>query len=115
MPIIYANPAFERLAGYGAADITGRICKFVQGDATDPGARAKMGRAIREGRECQVTVLNYRKDGSTYWCEVHLAPVFDRRGRVVQYVGVQTDVTDRVEARAGAARRTRPRSSPRKS
>lgn len=98
MPIIYANPAFERLTGYPAADITGRSCKFVQGVATDPEARAEMGAAIREGRECRVTVLNYRKDGTTYWCEVHLAPVFDRRGRVLQYVGVQNDVTDRVQA-----------------
>jgi diguanylate cyclase (GGDEF)-like protein/PAS domain S-box-containing protein len=98
MPIIYANPAFERLTGYGAAEITGRSCKFVQGEATDPHAKAQMGAALREGRECRVTVLNYRKDGTTYWCEVHLAPVFDRRGRVLQYVGVQNDVTDRVEA-----------------
>ena len=98
MPIIYANPAFERLTGYAATDITGRSCKFVQGDATDAIAKATMGDAIREGRECRVTILNYRRDGTPFWCEVHLAPVLDRRGRVVQYVGVQNDVTDRVEA-----------------
>ena len=98
LPIIYVNPAFEQLTGYDAAEITGRSCTFVQGDATDPRARAEMAAAIRDGRECRVTVLNYRKDGSTYWCEVHLAPVLDRRGRVVQYVGVQTDVTARVQA-----------------
>lgn len=98
MPIIYANPAFERLTGYTAAEITGRDCKFVQGDATDPSAKAAMSAAMREGRECRVTVLNYRKDGTSYWCEVHLSPVFDRRGRVLQYVGVQNDVTARVEA-----------------
>jgi diguanylate cyclase (GGDEF)-like protein/PAS domain S-box-containing protein len=110
MPIIYANPAFERLTGYPAAEITGRNCNFVQGEATDPAAAAEMGAAIREGRECRVTVLNYRKDGTTYWCEVHLAPVFSRRGRVLQYVGVQNDVTDRVEGeRALRAQRDRAR------
>ena len=98
MPIIYANPAFERLTGYAAGDIAGRDCTFVQGPGTDPAARAEMGAAIREGRECRVTVLNYRKDGTTYWCEVHLAPVLDRQGHLVQYVGVQNDVTDRVKA-----------------
>lgn len=56
------------------------------------------GAAIREGREGRAIVLNYRKDRTTYWCEVHLSPVLDRRGRVLQYVGVQNDVTDRVEA-----------------
>jgi diguanylate cyclase (GGDEF)-like protein/PAS domain S-box-containing protein len=98
MPIIYANPAFERLTGYTAAEITGRDCKFVQGDGTDPLAKAEMAAALREGRECRVTVLNYRKDGTSYWCEVHLSPVLDRRGRILQYVGVQNDVTARVEA-----------------
>ncbi len=98
MPIIYVNPAFERLTGYGADEIAGRDCKFVQGEGTDSGAIAEMGAAMREGRECRVTVLNFRKDGTTYWCDVHLAPVHDRRGRVLQYIGVQTDVTDRVEA-----------------
>jgi PAS domain S-box-containing protein len=98
MPIIYANPAFEQLTGYDAAEIIGRNCAFVQGAATDPDACATMGAAIRGGRECRVTVLNYRKDGTTYWCEVHLAPVFDGRERVLQYVGVQNDVTDQVEA-----------------
>jgi diguanylate cyclase (GGDEF)-like protein/PAS domain S-box-containing protein len=98
MPIIYANPAFERLTGYAAAEITGRDCKFVQGEGTDPRAKAEMAAAMRDGRECRVTVLNYRKDGSSYWCEVHLSPVLDRRGRILQYVGVQNDVTARVEA-----------------
>jgi diguanylate cyclase (GGDEF)-like protein/PAS domain S-box-containing protein len=98
MPIIYANPAFERLTGYNAGEIAGRDCKFVQGALTSPDTRALMSAALRENRECRVTVLNYRKDGTTYWCEVHLSPVFDRRGRVVQYIGVQNDVTDRIAA-----------------
>ena len=98
MPIIYANPAFERLTGYAVSEIVGRNCKFLQGEGTDPQETAKMGAAVRDRRECRVTVLNYRKDGSAFWCEVHLAPVYDRRGRVLQYVGVQNDVSDRVEA-----------------
>jgi diguanylate cyclase (GGDEF)-like protein len=57
-----------------------------------------MRRAIREGRECRVTLLNFRKDGAPFWCEVHLAPVCDALGHVVQYVGVQNDVSDRVRA-----------------
>lgn len=98
LPIIYVNPAFERLTGYTAAEITGNNCKFVQGPGTDPAAVREMGDAIRAGRECRVTVLNYNKAAMPYWCEVHLAPVRDSRGDVVQYVGVQNDVSDRVRA-----------------
>jgi diguanylate cyclase (GGDEF)-like protein len=57
-----------------------------------------MRNAIAEGRECRVTLLNFRRDRTPFWCEVHLAPVRDALGRVVQYVGVQNDVSDRVRA-----------------
>jgi PAS domain S-box-containing protein len=98
MPIIYANPAFERLTGYTSAEILGRDCKFVQDEETDPVTIAEMGRALRAGEECLATLRNVRKDGTAYWCDLHLSPVHDRLGRLVQYVGVQNDVTERVAA-----------------
>jgi diguanylate cyclase (GGDEF)-like protein/PAS domain S-box-containing protein len=98
MPIIYVNPAFERLTGYSSAEIMGGDCRFVQDEETDPGAIAEMGRAIRAGEDCRTTVRNVRKDRSPYWCDVHLSPVHDRFGRLVQYVGVQNDVSERVAA-----------------
>jgi diguanylate cyclase (GGDEF)-like protein/PAS domain S-box-containing protein len=98
MPVAYVNPAFERLTGWTAAAITGRNCSVLQTEETDPAAVKEMGDAIREGRECRVTVLNQRRDGSPFWCEIHLAPVRDVKGNVVQYVGVQNDATARVLA-----------------
>jgi diguanylate cyclase (GGDEF)-like protein/PAS domain S-box-containing protein len=98
LPVAYVNPAFERLTGWSAADIRGRSCNVLQGKDTDRATVHEMRLAIRAGRECRVTVLNYRKDGTPFWCEVHLAPVRDSQGHVVQYVGVQNDVTDRVHA-----------------
>lgn len=98
LPVAYINPAFERLTGWSAAEITGRSCSVLQGKDTDPAAVQEMRDAIREGRECRVTVLNLRRDGSPFWCEVHLAPVRNSQGQIVQYVGVQNDVSDRVQA-----------------
>ena len=97
-PIVYVNPAFERLTGYAAAEMVGRNCRLLQGPDTDPAAIAEMSAALREHRECRVTLLNERKDGTPFWCEIHLAPVRDESGRVVQYIGVQNDVTARVDA-----------------
>ena len=98
LPMVYMNPAFERLTGYSASELTGRSCSILQGAGTDRGAVREMGTAIREGRSCRVTVLNFRKDATPFWCEVHLSPVRDSQGRIVQYVGVQNDVSDRVNA-----------------
>jgi diguanylate cyclase (GGDEF)-like protein/PAS domain S-box-containing protein len=95
LPIAYANAAFERLTGYSRDEVTGRNCRFLHGPGTDPDAVAEMRAAIREGRHARVTVLNYRKDGTAFWNEVSLSPLFGRDGKLLQYIGFQHDVSDR--------------------
>ena len=96
-PLVYVNPAFERLSGMRAEDVLGTNCRFLQGADTDPAAVARMRSAIAQGRECRATLVNYRGDtGKPWWNEIFLSPVFDDSGRLVQYIGVQNDVTERV-------------------
>ncbi|MCZ2837576.1 diguanylate cyclase domain-containing protein [Modestobacter sp. VKM Ac-2985] len=96
-PLIYVNAAFEQLAGLSAAQVLGRNCRFLQGSDTDPGTVDRMRLAIREGAEFRTTLLNHRgPQREPWWNEIHLAPVRDSAGAVVQYIGVQTDVTARV-------------------
>ncbi|GAA4749502.1 hypothetical protein GCM10023328_35160 [Modestobacter marinus] len=98
-PLVYVNAAFEQLAGLSAAQVLGRNCRFLQGADTDPGTVDRMRLAIREGAEFRATLLNHRgAEREPWWNEIHLAPVLDATGAVVQYIGVQTDVTARVTA-----------------
>jgi PAS domain S-box-containing protein len=102
-PLVYVNPAFERLAGFAAADVLGRNCRFLQDPDTDPAAVARIRRAIEAGEECREVLLNRRDDGSTWWNECTLTPVTDATGTVVQYIGIQTDVSARVQAERALA------------
>jgi diguanylate cyclase (GGDEF)-like protein/PAS domain S-box-containing protein len=98
-PLVYVNEAFEQLAGLPREAVLGRNCRFLQGPDTDPAAVARLRLAIARGEECRETVLNVRgPDRTPWWNEIHLAPVVDADGAVVQYIGVQHDVTARVEA-----------------
>ncbi len=98
-PLIYVNDAFETLAGLSRDDVLGRNCRFLQSPDTDPAAVARIRAAIDRGEECRETVLNVRgTDKAPWWNEIHLAPVFDSDGVLVQYIGVQHDVTARVLA-----------------
>ncbi|RKS75460.1 PAS domain S-box-containing protein/diguanylate cyclase (GGDEF)-like protein [Motilibacter peucedani] len=100
-PLVYVNTAFERLAGVRAEQVLGLNCRFLQGEDTDPAVVDRLRTAIREGREVRETLLNYRgTERQLWWNEIYLAPVFDDEGRLVQYIGVQNDVTARVEAEA---------------
>ena len=104
-PLVFVNAAFEQLSGYSAAELLGRNCRFLQGSDTDPAAVSRLRTAIAEGRECRETLLNLRgTDGSPWWNEVFLAPVHDGQGRLVQYIGVQHDVTARIEAERALVR-----------
>ena len=104
-PIVDVNPAFERMTGYSKAEVLGRNCRFLQGSESDPDAVA----IIRDGtsavRECQTVLRNYRKDGTPFWNEIKITPVRDpATGKAIHFVGVLTDVTERIEAQKALER-----------
>ncbi|MEQ1690713.1 MAG: PAS domain S-box protein, partial [Gemmatimonas sp.] len=94
-PIIYASPGFSRLTGYSADEVIGRNCRMLQGEKTDSATRSEIQRCVHDGHECSVEVLNYRKDGTPFWNALFVTPVRDEHGRLVNFVGVQADVTER--------------------
>jgi diguanylate cyclase (GGDEF)-like protein/PAS domain S-box-containing protein len=98
-PLVYANTAFEQLAGQPRDQLLGRNCRFLQGPDTDLGVVSRIRQAVGRGEEIRETLLNHRgPEREPWWNEIHLAPVTDAAGRVVQYIGVQNDVTARVNA-----------------
>src|SRR5215204_2259251 len=97
-PLIYVNRSFELMTGYSSEEVLGRNCRFLQGDDRDQPALLVVRAALREGRDCEVLLRNYRKDGTSFWNELRLSPVHDERGRLVNFVGVQNDVTKRKRA-----------------
>ncbi len=97
IPLIYINPAFERTTGYSALEVIGRNCRFLQNDDREQPALEEIRAALREGRSCTVVIRNYRKDGSLFYNELRLAPIFNGEGILTHFVGISTDVTDRVE------------------
>ncbi|MEG5139119.1 MULTISPECIES: EAL domain-containing protein [unclassified Microcoleus] len=95
-PIIYVNPSFERITGYSRDELVGKNCRFLQGENTNYPEEVKdLRNAIEEGKECQVILRNFRKDGTPFWNELSIAPVYNSRRHLTHFIGVQTDVTDR--------------------
>ncbi|GAB4180699.1 MAG: hypothetical protein Fur006_15190 [Coleofasciculaceae cyanobacterium] len=95
MPITYVNPAFERLTGYSAQEVIGRNCRFLQGNDTDQPALDELREALREGKGCKVVLANYRKDGTGFWNELSISPIYDTDGNLTHFVGIQSNITDR--------------------
>jgi PAS domain S-box-containing protein len=97
-PIIYVNPAFECMTGYPAQETLGRNCRFLQGTDREQPALEELRAALREGREGKVVLRNYKKDGTLFWNELSISPVRGKEGKLVNFIGVQEDVTQRRKA-----------------
>ncbi|MDT7741043.1 MAG: hypothetical protein QOE59_121 [Actinomycetota bacterium] len=95
-PLVWVNPAFTRLTGYDLDEVLGRNCRFLQGPNTDPTSISRIRSALADERPITEVLLNYRRDGTAFWNQVSISPVFDGSGNVVNFVGVQADVTERV-------------------
>ncbi len=94
----YANRACEEMTGYSASEMAGRSAGMLQGPGTSLEAREALKVAVAAGLPFHVELLNYRKDGTTFWNELSVTPVFDPQGNQTQSVGVMRDVTARREA-----------------
>ncbi|WP_271408336.1 EAL domain-containing protein [Pseudomonas sp. Q1-7] len=100
LPIIYVNPAFERITGYSPGEVLGRNCRFLQGDDHEQTGIAEIRHALAEKREVHVVLRNFRKDGTPFWNDLYIAPVPNEHGEITHFIGVQNDISEqkRVES-----------------
>jgi len=98
-PIIYANEAFELITGYNREEILGKNCRFLQGGDRDQPEIDRIREALKEQKAVTVTLRNYRKDGTLFYNQFTIRPLYDPQGHLIYYLGVQYDVTEKVKAR----------------
>lgn len=94
VPIVFANRAFRDLTGYSEEEIIGRNCRFLQGPRTRREPVERLRNAIAKEEVLVVELLNYRKDGSTFWNALHMGPIYDVNGELMYFFGSQWDVSD---------------------
>jgi len=87
------------LTGYSQIDIIGKNCRFLQGQDREQKERFQIAEALKNKLPIEVTLRNYRKDGSLFYNRLKITPLFDRKGQLIYYLGVQYDITYNVNAR----------------
>jgi len=96
-PVVEVNEAFEELTGYGAGEILGENCRFMQGPETSPEDVKRISKCIQEEETFRGDLLNYTRDGDPFWNRVIISPVHDEEGTLLAYVGIQEDITEEKE------------------
>ncbi|AWM91360.1 sensor domain-containing diguanylate cyclase [Pseudomonas sp. 31-12] len=95
-PLIFVNPAFERMTGYSFEEITNINCRYLQKNDREQPELEIIHNAVKKGEYCLVTLRNYRKDGTMFWNELSISPIHDENGVVSNFLGIQKDVTPRM-------------------
>jgi PAS domain S-box-containing protein len=94
-PIVYVNPAFERMTGFSSEEAIGRNSRFLHGEDRDQSGVDRIRDAMREGREIREVVRNYRKNGDVFWNDVFISPLRDEGGEITHFIGILDDVTEK--------------------
>jgi diguanylate cyclase (GGDEF)-like protein/PAS domain S-box-containing protein len=91
LPVVYANPAFERLTGFSRSELLGCNLRMLQGEERHQAGRQRLRDAIEAGVETRALVHNFRKDGEPFWMEVHLVPVRDAAGQLTHWLSLHRE------------------------
>lgn len=94
-PIIYTNKAFTEITGYKQSEVLGKNCRFLQNDDRDQTAVTTMNHAIKNGQSCEVILRNYKKDGSLFYNELTITPIYNDQQKLTHFIGASNDVTNR--------------------
>jgi len=94
--VTWVNEGFTRMTGYVLDEISGRKPgAILQGPGTDRATARLQSERIREGKGFKTEILNYRKDGSEYWAALEVQPIADAEGRLINFMSIQSDITER--------------------
>ena len=93
--IIYVNEAFTKMTGYTAEEVIGKTPRILQGPKTDRTALDKMRNSLKNWQSCEITVINYKKNGEEFWNNFTITPVADNSGIFTHWIAIERDDTAR--------------------
>ena len=97
-PLVYSNKAFEDMTVYAHDEVVGRNCRFLQGADRNQPELDKLRAAMKNKQPIEVTLRNYRKNGELFYNRLVVKPLFDNKGDLIYFLGVQYDITQQVKA-----------------
>ena len=101
--LVYVNRAFLEMTGYDHDEVIGRNCRFLNAHDRDQEQLEVIRQALKAGTACSVTLRNRRKDGTPFWNQLRIAPIFNADRVLTHFVGIQTDVTRDIEGQEALA------------
>lgn len=93
LPLVFLNAEFEKITGYTKAEMLGKNCRALQGPNTSHKAIEVIKNTINTFQTKRIEILNYKKDGTAFWNNLLISPVFNEQKKLIAFVGIQQDIT----------------------
>ena len=93
--IVFVNKSFTQITGYSFEEVRGRNLKFLHGKDTDRNLIKAIDQKLQQGQTIYEEILHYKKDGTPFWAELVIQPIFGEKGKMHFITSVLLDITDR--------------------
>ncbi len=93
--IVYANPKAVETTGYSLEELLGQNPRVLKSGETDQQEYKQLWENISTGKQWSGTFHNKKKDGTLYWESSSISPIMDSTGRIINYVAVKEDITEK--------------------
>ncbi|RTL52341.1 MAG: PAS domain S-box protein [Sphingobacteriales bacterium] len=92
--ILYVNAAFTEMTGFTAEEVIGKTPRILQGTDTNKAELEKLKKALKAWQPCEITVLNYKKNGESFWCNMQIKPITNEQGWYTHWISIERDITE---------------------
>ncbi|QJD77145.1 PAS domain-containing protein [Spirosoma rhododendri] len=90
--IIWTSNSFLSMTGYSNSEVVGKTPKMLHGPATNPAVVQQIRESLHRRKPVKAELLNYRKNGDTYMCQIEINPLYDGQGELTHFLAVEKEI-----------------------
>lgn len=90
--VIWKSQSFQTMTGHTPEDVVGLTLSFLQGPKTNLQTKMFIKEKLANFEKLETRILNYRKNGESYWCSIKIFPIQNTQGTITHYIAVEKEL-----------------------